>query len=447
MLQIPGLIVERVIPDDVLAGVMTGRYVVHGGVIRCAPGTTCAGQIVRHLLPVGDLDIFSLSGRLDELARGTSQILKMATATMTLSGLNLVVSAVGFAALNRKLDSIEGRLSQIQADVKEIKELLQQTERARIRAAIRELQRVEGIEDVEHRRAILHERLSKPMSQEVEADQATAESMQPLVDVIASFIPDDEAAHLVLPSEGAFHHPAEAPQLLGGLDARTRDAALDPSPPERPLVLARAVRLVCMQLLRSLPGSAHWAGDRRNPIDELLQKRGLIHIGSRDHLGERNAVLLRDHMARRALLASVRRVRSGLGPPLFAGTLAASMAALDQSILSASRSRVSNSTCSASHTPASLQSRKRRQQVMPLPQPISCGSISQGMPLFRTKMIPVKQARSGTRGRPPFGFGGSGGSSGSMISHNSSGTSGAAICPLLLKPSSCTASARSGHRF
>jgi hypothetical protein len=156
MLQIPGLIVERVIPDDVLAGVMTGRYVVHGGVIRCAPGTTCAGQIVRHLLPVGDLDIFSLSGRLDELARGTSQILKMATATMTLSGLNLVVSAVGFAALNRKLDSIEGRLSQIQADVKEIKELLQQTERARIRAAIRELQRVEGIEDVEHRRAILH---------------------------------------------------------------------------------------------------------------------------------------------------------------------------------------------------------------------------------------------------------------------------------------------------
>lgn len=103
------------------------------------------------------------------------------------------------------------------------------------------------------------------------------------------------------------------------------------------------------------------------------------------------------------------------------------MAALDQSIWSASRRRLSNSCWSRFQTPALVQSRKRRQHVMPLPQFISCGSISQGMPLLSTKMIPVRQARSGTRGRPPFGFGFSGGSSGSMISHSSSGTSGVAI--------------------
>jgi hypothetical protein len=51
--------------------------------------------------------------------------------------------------------------------------------------------------------------------------------------------------------------------------------------------------------------------------------------------------------------------------------------------------------------PASCQSRNRRQQVMPEPQPSSCGSISQGMPLRSTKRIPVKQARSGQRGLPP----------------------------------------------
>lgn len=46
----------------------------------------------------------------------------------------------------------------------------------------------------------------------------------------------------------------------------------------------------------------------------------------------------------------------------------------------------------------------------PLPQPMSWGSISQGM-LRSTKRMPVKAARSDTRGRPPFGFGFSGGNS------------------------------------
>ncbi len=79
---------------------------------------------------------------------------------------------------------------------------------------------------------------------------------------------------------------------------------------------------------------------------------------------------------------------------------------------------------SRSQTPAACQSRRRRQQVTPEPQPISWGSISQGMPDFSTKMMPVSAARSGTRGRPPLGLGGSGGNRGSTIAHNSSGTSG-----------------------
>ena len=38
--------------------------------------------------------------------------------------------------------------------------------------------------------------------------------------------------------------------------------------------------------------------------------------------------------------------------------------------------------------------------------------------------MPVKQARSGTRGRPPLGLGGSGGSSGATMAHSSSLTKG-----------------------
>ena len=52
----------------------------------------------------------------------------------------------------------------------------------------------------------------------------------------------------------------------------------------------------------------------------------------------------------------------------------------DQSIWSAARSRASSTSCSSSHTPAACQSRMRRQQVMPLPQPTSRGKRFQPDP-------------------------------------------------------------------
>jgi hypothetical protein len=51
------------------------------------------------------------------------------------------------------------------------------------------------------------------------------------------------------------------------------------------------------------------------------------------------------------------------------------------------------------------------------------------MPLLSTKRMPVKAARSGTRGRPPLGLGGSGGKSGAIVSHNVSLTNGLLIRP------------------
>jgi hypothetical protein len=132
-------------------------------------------------------------------------------------------------------------------------------------------------------------------------------------------------------------------------------------------------------------------------------------------------------MALRARFRAIRWIRSGLGAPFFAGTVEASIEARDQSSWCASESRVKSSCWSRAQTPASFQSRSRLQQVMPLPKPSSLGSISQGMPLRSTKMMPARQPRSGSRGRPPFGLGGSRGSSGSMTAHNSSGTNGVAM--------------------
>jgi hypothetical protein len=110
-----------------------------------------------------------------------------------------------------------------------------------------------------------------------------------------------------------------------------------------------------------------------------------------------------------------------------AGTLALSTQARLQSIAPARPRRSSRTRCSFFQTPAACQSRSRRQHVMPDPQPLSCGSISQGTPLVSTNRMPVSAARCGIGGRPPFGVGRSGGNSGSIRVHNSSGTRGLAM--------------------
>jgi hypothetical protein len=110
--------------------------------------------------------------------------------------------------------------------------------------------------------------------------------------------------------------------------------------------------------------------------------------------------------------------------------LAESSAARDQSMRPREPRRSSSKRCSRSHTPARCQSRSLRQQVLPLPQPNSLGKDCQGQPVFSTNTMPVSAARSGTRGRPPFGFGGSGGRSGWMVVHRSSERSSVLMLPV-----------------
>jgi hypothetical protein len=83
---------------------------------------------------------------------------------------------------------------------------------------------------------------------------------------------------------------------------------------------------------------------------------------------------------------------------------------------------VRNSRCNFSHTPASCQACRYRQQVMPEPHPISWGNISQGMPLLSTNKIPVNTVRrsSGLRPGNRRRRGLIGGRIGSISFHNSS---------------------------
>jgi hypothetical protein len=188
--------------------------------------------------------------------------------------------------------------------------------------------------------------------------------------------------------------------------------------------LVSRVALVGMQLHRTLtwsPTTLARQTQRRDGVDGFFEPFGVVYIGPRDGHGQRHTSAVDHDMALRAQLTTIRRILAGLFAPPGAGTLALSSDARVQSIRPTSCSRCRRLHRTRLHTPACCQSRKRRQHVIPLPQPSSWGSISHGMPLFKTKTIPVSSARSEMlRGRPPLGLAGSGGNRGAMTFHNSS---------------------------
>jgi len=132
-----------------------------------------------------------------------------------------------------------------------------------------------------------------------------------------------------------------------------------------------------------------------------------------------------------AAFAAIGRVRPGFLPPVTALSIALSTSARDQSMRSAACNLESGSRCKSCQTPACYQSRSRRQQVMPQPQPISRGRSSQAMPVFSTNKTPAIASRLPIGVRPPCGERFCGGNSGATSSHHSYETNGKAIDPLL----------------
>ena len=243
------------------------------------------------------------------------------------------------------------------------------------------------------------------------------------VDIRPSLIAYRQPAIPAKPRQRTLYHPPVASQPLARVDPASGDAWGYAPLPQGLTATREVVAFVGMQLLRTLPRSATRALDGLYGIHSLFQDLRVVYVCSREDYRERDASSVRNNVALRARFPLIRRILAGLLAPLFAGTLAESKEALSQSTWLASPRRSKSTRWSSSHTPASCQSRKRRQQVDPEPQPISLGSISQGMPLFKTKTMPVRAARSSMRGLPPLGLGGSSGNSGWTTSQSSSLTS------------------------
>ena len=128
-------------------------------------------------------------------------------------------------------------------------------------------------------------------------------------------------------------------------------------------------------------------------------------VGSGQYDCQGNAVTIANQVALTATLSPICRIWSGQQPPKTARTEQLSTTARDQSIRPSRESQSNTAKWIKSQIPSCCQSRNRRQQVMPEPQPSVFGSIRQGMPLRSTKIMPARQAWSVRRDRPPCGLG------------------------------------------
>ena len=259
------------------------------------------------------------------------------------------------------------------------------------------------------------------------ADEHATERKEGLVDVGSPLVAHAQAAKAVEPGERAFHDPAMAAELLRTVLPATSDAWRDPTLAQGCPAARVVVALVGVQLLGPVAWTTSMSSDGRDGIESYLQHLGVMHVGGRKYGGQGQPATLYHKVVLRARAAASDRTRAGFLAPFGAGTEHESKQARLQSSRAASAKRCKSTWCRAAHTPASCQSRSRRQHVMPEPQPISGGNNSQGVPVRSTKTRPVSTARSEMRSLPPRGRGGTGGSNHSTSFHNASLTSGLAM--------------------
>jgi hypothetical protein len=120
-----------------------------------------------------------------------------------------------------------------------------------------------------------------------------------------------------------------------------------------------------------------------------------VSLGQNDI--DRDALRVDEEVVLAAGLTAIGWVRSTFFPPCTARTDELSATTREKSSLSTPRSLSSSIRCSLRHTPAFCQARTRRQQVIPGPHPISCGSISHGIPDCKTNRMPVRTCLSASR--------------------------------------------------
>lgn len=252
------------------------------------------------------------------------------------------------------------------------------------------------------------------------------------MDMGIAFLANLQASERVKPGNRALDWPTRFTQATAmgraNLCEYRRDAAFSQTLPVR----FRAVAPVALNDLRFMQWTSSLAANVWNGIDECIKLGDVVTVRPGQDDREREAFRVDDEVVFAAELAPVRWIRAGFFPASIARIDELSTSTRDRSISPRRRSSASNASWMRCQTPASCHATSRRQQAVPEPHPISCGSRFHAMPERNTNTMPVRTARSGVGFRPAYWRlrGARAGSSGSMSDHNSSSISsfGIASC-------------------
>ena len=242
------------------------------------------------------------------------------------------------------------------------------------------------------------------------------------MDIESSLKSDPQSAIVLQPSECPLDHPAMSSKSFSGLDPTTRNPGNDTALPQFHAAARVVVPFVEMRLVWAEWRSAALSPYRRNGIDRLGHHLGIMSVRRRDRSRERYSSLIDHEVMFRAVFPAVGGIRANAFAPFLAGTADPSTATRSMAMRSALFKAESAACHMASQVPSSCHSTRRRQHVTPDGRPIPFGSICQGIPVRRTKMMPARAMRSSHHGRPPFLDCRRGGMSGRTTAQTLSGT-------------------------
>jgi len=120
------------------------------------PAASAAAPVLAPTLAgVAGVSSLVANAQLVSVSRDVQKVLTLAMANTALSGLGLATSIVGFVYLTTRINQIDRKLREIDADVKDIKRILQSSLRARLEGAVDSYRLAEVADDGETRKQLL----------------------------------------------------------------------------------------------------------------------------------------------------------------------------------------------------------------------------------------------------------------------------------------------------
>lgn len=194
--------------------------------------------------------------------------------------------------------------------------------------------------------------------------------------------------------------PTMPPQPFAAFDTAACDTGLDAALSQITSATSEVMPFVSVQFARALARLTVQARYRRNGIKRGLECHRIVSFGPRDRDSQRNAACIYDDVSLRFELAAVGRVGAGFLAPGAGDTGSIDAHTLPIDLVVLTQPTQHRQMQPMPYT-GRLPARRRRQHVMPLPKPSSCGRSSHGIPVCSTYRMPLSAARSSTVRRCP----------------------------------------------